>query len=438
MIDCPYHSGGACELVQLITGHRFPVTQAACAACTSQWRNSTPPSVQYPTMVVTNLCRSAIRRQANKSPSGTTKPVISSASLSEGVGTRFRQLSTERMTCQHCPACDTVLARMNQLGPKGCREKLIELVSGMVPRAIKCGLIDATWREKFQAVKDAWTAGGIAAAIESVVLQAIEETEAAERQVPFAPQAASRRNLAMFLLPVAGNGVWQWHVQQIARRWKLFNGQKVLTLAQISTPTSLPRRPEDRVFQTDNLDIVLGEFRRNGMEWDAVVTIENDVETREGAGFLQLLREVQSTDPAEATFFCHGKAACWSRDHIGVEWADAMYTLCLDHLPTIQQALRTHSMTGAFKRYDAFRLPGNHCWHYSGSFYWMRHDQIFSGDWNQIEPHFASVESWPGLMIPSIQGHCLLLDNAHDMYELPWWEQTVRPALAAWRAERGV
>lgn len=428
-MSCVHLVNGTCGVVNEAAGKVVTrpgrSQELACKRCMGAGVNGYT-SDGKPTQILMDLCRSygGVPGELLERP--------------EGVGDILKRKIAERFDCPSCPACDRTLASMNAFGPEGCRKRLVEIVAGMVPRAIKCGLRDMTWAERWKAVKAAWSAGGIAAAIESVVIDAIEEAEAAERRVPFVESAGSVRNLAMHVLPIAGNGVWQWHVAQIAKRANLFNGQKVLGVSEIRTPTTLSMRPDGVTFQTEPVASVVNLFREHGIEFDAVVVAENNELLREGELLPAMLAELESTDERDATFVCHAKNAARSLDHIGIEWAEAMYTLNLDHWPTTQAALRQHAMAGAFKRYGAFAFEGNHRWHYSGSYCWFRHDQVFNRDWRTLDQHFASVESWPGRLFLAKQTACLLLDNADDMYELPHWENTVRPALQEWKSARGL
>lgn len=205
--DCPHRTGNQCALVAAISGRRFGVTDATCAACRPQWRNDEPPTEKRPTQTVRNLCAAAERR-------GST--LLNAAAVDyhgERVGDRFARLSAERMDCQACPACEKTRDLMNAWGPAGCRERLAEIVTGIVPRALKCAVKDASWRQVYSAIKDAWSAGGITAAVERLVLQAIEETEAAGPPRPFDPRitvgvTAFNRpaKLRQFL-----RSLWHWH-----------------------------------------------------------------------------------------------------------------------------------------------------------------------------------------------------------------------------------
>jgi hypothetical protein len=102
-----------------------------------------------------------------------------------------------------------------------------------------------------------------------------------------------------------------------------------------------------------------------------------------------------------------------------------MYEMCLDDIPLVQMQLTSRLFTGAFRRFNAFTEPGNHIWHYSGTFYWFRLHDIAKRDWRGVDQFFAGTESWPGRMAARHEGACLFGDNCRDLYDAEYWKQTM-------------
>lgn len=229
-----------------------------------------------------------------------------------------------------------------------------------------------------------------------------------------------RRNVIFHIWPVKGNGIWQTQVAELLKRAELFNGRRIVTVAVDN--------------KTDSADAVAAALA--GAGFDGVV-IKNNPELREGAGWLQMLDLVKSDDPNELTFCCHAKGvtrvAGVPESEMVPEWTAALWETGLDNMPAIYNALASHTFAGSCKRYNDFKTPGNHCWHYSGGFYWLRHSRLFARDWRRIDAKWYGSESWPGLIVPEHEGACVFLDRAANLYQREYWESTVNAALAKWR-----
>jgi hypothetical protein len=231
------------------------------------------------------------------------------------------------------------------------------------------------------------------------------------------------RNLMMHLWPVSGYGAWQWNCDQLLKRASLFNGRRIISIAT---------GPD-----TDSADAVKEYLKDFTNEF---YVFKNNNRLREVVTHQHMLGKLQSTNPGEVTFSCHGKCVRHkiSTNNSGstvFRWTQAMYETCLDNWQAVENALKTHAMAGSFKRYGLFRLPGNHAWHYSGTFYWFRHDEVFTRNWRTTDRRFFGTESWPGRLFSPDQAACLFMDNAGDLYRLEYFNSVVEPALQKWRQE---
>lgn len=181
------------------------------------------------------------------------------------------------------------------------------------------------------------------------------------------------RNLIMHILPVASNDNWKWNLDQIAARQNLFNGKRVLAIAVES------RGPvQGKVLTTVSADEVVEYCNTIGLEWTQIEAFENNARLREVHTFRWLLDQVQSSNREEITFACHAKGTTHANTSIARTWAERQYHVCLDDWQTIWRTMERYSMAGAFRKFGEFTTPGNHRWHYSGTFYWFRHDDVFA------------------------------------------------------------
>lgn len=247
---------------------------------------------------------------------------------------------------------------------------------------------------------------------------------------PVRPLQSPTCNLMMHVLPVAANDLWKWNLDQVARRQHLFNGKRVLA---ISSETKI--KAGDRAIKTVSSDDVLKYSEQVGLHWTSHKVFQNNVTLREVVTFPWLLGEVCSSDPNEVTFSCHAKGVTHSPESIVVKWAEKQYHVCLDDWETVRTALERYSMVGSFRRFGSFDTPGNNRWHYSGTNYWFRHDDVFSRNWRIIDQKFFGTESWPGRMFLPEECACLFADDAGDAYKEAYWK-TLEREIEVWEGAR--
>lgn len=237
-------------------------------------------------------------------------------------------------------------------------------------------------------------------------------------------------NLIMHVLPVASNDVWKWNLQQVADRAELFNGKRVLAIAEESTTQFKGKSvgtvsPEEAIKFSDSI----------GLNWTHTKVFNNDVNLREVVSFPWLLETVNSLDPNEVTFSCHAKGVTHSADSVTVRWAERQYRACLDDWQTVLRTMERYSMAGAFRKFGQFTTPGNNKWHFSGTNYWFRHDDVFSRDWRTLDQKFFGTESWPGRMFLPEECACLFADDAADVYKESYWV-SIKREIEVWEGAR--
>jgi hypothetical protein len=95
-------------------------------------------------------------------------------------------------------------------------------------------------------------------------------------------------------------------------------------------------------------------------------------------------------------------------------------------------------MTGSFRLTGRVPNHGNlGQWHYSGSFFWLRHARVFKRNHVCVPRIYGGVEAWPGILFDVSETGCLFLDDL-NLKQLPYleefWESTAFPALERWQA----
>jgi hypothetical protein len=234
--------------------------------------------------------------------------------------------------------------------------------------------------------------------------------------------SASRRNLIYHVWPRCGSN-WRWNIEQLLGRIELFNGKRIVGIV------------EDE--RTDSAAKVMDLLAGHGCEF----LVRANAPAAEAVTFPEMLERVASTAADEVTFYGHAKGArhgppCPPNVQ---RWCEAMYAAALDDWPTVHAQLSHFAMTGSFRmvgRFATHRNAGD--WHYSGTFFWMRHTAVFSRGWREVAPSYYGVEAWPGRLFGKEETGCLLFDDLGPPlpYVDAFWSRRGRLALREWHASR--
>lgn len=193
-----------------------------------------------------------------------------------------------------------------------------------------------------------------------------------------------RRNLIYSVYPVRGSHAWRWNVAQMRRYLAHFDGKKIVTVTQDGA-------------KTDPAEEVAAAFGASDIE---VVETANDPVLQQTKAFIPSLEKVRSMSKDEATFYAFAKGVTHGPDHLinVTAWTWAQYFLNLACLDLVDRLLSRWGAVGAFKHYAA--NPATK-WHYSGAFFWFRHDALFSRpSWREFQPDRWGVEYYLGRHIP--------------------------------------
>lgn len=198
--------------------------------------------------------------------------------------------------------------------------------------------------------------------------------------VPTSPPKERRietLNLIYHIWPVASNNRWKWNVEQLLKRIDIFNGKKVVAIAE--GPHTSP------------VDEVKEAFKGHDVEF---IVKPNSKELREANTFLELLDAVKTDDPTEATFYAHCKGVSRPMNGAEIPWAELMYTL-LDDPERVKRSLAKKGMLGISFEFDT---P----WIFPGTFWWFHNASLFAKpNWRTLENPVTnegvgwSVEAFP-------------------------------------------
>jgi hypothetical protein len=236
---------------------------------------------------------------------------------------------------------------------------------------------------------------------------------------------APRRHLLFYVWPVKANGAWQWNCDRLLQHASLFNGRRIVAIAE-----SAEAQPATEVVE------YLSGFT------DEFVTVRNSRQLREVAAWLPMLERLEPfAGEQDVTFTCHAKGVRHrirpdNKGSTVFRWAEAMYETCLADWPAVRAALETHGTAGSFRRFQ--KLGGWGPWHYSGTFFWFRNRDVFARNWRYVPRRFYGTEAWPGLMFRPEESACLACDQVKDLYKLEYWMREIEPELQAWRAARNL
>ena len=237
----------------------------------------------------------------------------------------------------------------------------------------------------------------------------------------FGPFVSEIRHLTYFVYARTEES-WHWNLEQLAKRWWLFNGKKILGIAHDEETAT----PETVIAFAESL----------GMTFTHHVIKKNVPNLREVVAFpdmLRILNPPAATD-REVVFSAHAKGQKYDDPKHTRDWCDLMYQSCLDDWPAVYNALRTALFAGSFREYGLLGKRRN--WAYSGSFYWWRLAELGKRNWREVDPWFAGTESWPGKMCEARETACLFLNDSRRLYDPHYWTSTVWPEWAKYLEQR--
>jgi hypothetical protein len=187
-----------------------------------------------------------------------------------------------------------------------------------------------------------------------------------------------KRNLIFYMYPVKGSN-WRWHVERLLEYQHAWNGRRIVTVALGDA--------------TESRDVVAEALK----QFDAEISFErNSGKLGETKFFVEALGMLRSENQGEATFYAHAKGVTRTPKEVKriSGWLKALYVLNLESIPAVERALDWHCAAGAF-RHALQHAGSSRC--FAGTFFWLKHSDLFSRDWRKINLSFYGVESYPGM-----------------------------------------
>jgi len=196
------------------------------------------------------------------------------------------------------------------------------------------------------------------------------------------------RNLLYFICPIAESEYdWKNNIDVLKEYLKVFNGRKIILVAQ-----------------GEGIADVLEVKQRFGEGDFEFLTVKNSVSLGETHAFKHSLGFLKSEDPNEATFYAHAKGVSpkYRNRHQMLDnirtWRCCMYHFNLHSVKDVEAKLQQYAAYGCFKAEVSFTSLDN--WHYAGTFFWFRHDRIFTlPNWDNLLMKRHGVEVFLGRLI---------------------------------------
>ena len=228
------------------------------------------------------------------------------------------------------------------------------------------------------------------------------------------------KHLFYQICPLDLSDQWRFNIECLLPFLSVFNGRILLTI------------------KTGDLMAPVEEVQAYFKHLDRVeyLLMPNDAALGEAVSFMEGLSNFQSENPKEWTFYAHTKGVSpkyLPEDFVSINhWVRRLYQKNLMSMDVMDRYAERYSFFGSFKRYGMFdNVPVN--WHYSGSFYWFRHDVCF-GALASIDcpDNYYLSEMLPGLVVPESEAYCFFDDGAQDVYRYGEhdWSQLEYPS--AW------
>lgn len=208
------------------------------------------------------------------------------------------------------------------------------------------------------------------------------------------------RNLIYHVTPM---GNWLWNVNLLKNYINVFNGRKIAAVVQ----------------GKGLLDI---SFVKKQLPDFEIIPVENSLFLRETVTLKPLLQKLSTSNgKQDITLYGHTKGVTHFDNKAVTLWTENCYKLNLEKPDLIESWLKDYPAVGAFKRYGKFpHFPKDSFWHYSGTFYWFRNEDLFKRKWQKIVLTRYGAEAYPSLMFKSSEAKCIYYDDVKDLYNLKY------------------
>ncbi len=218
------------------------------------------------------------------------------------------------------------------------------------------------------------------------------------------------RNLLYNCCPIAQSKEWRLNIETLNKYENTFNGRRLVILR---TGPKMASAEEVRTAFTFDVEFI---------------ELPNDPAEGERSGLLDVLGLLTSLRSDEITFYAHTKGVSytneryWFFDAVGDHqlipiryWRNVMYEQCLSDPARIDTVMETHATCGCFRR----QFSPQH-WAFYGTFYWLRHDRLFSQDWRSKLParNAGTTETYPSALFTKADSYCLYEHDKDTQFSL--------------------
>lgn len=215
-------------------------------------------------------------------------------------------------------------------------------------------------------------------------------------------------HMAYHVCPI---GNWVWNLETLSQYVGKFTGHKVVGLATI--PGMKISKVENVIYKHLGDDVVIKKYKNNPI-------------LRESMTFPHIMRylEVKANQKSSCIWYGHTKGITHIKKFAKVtqKWAELCYLHTLGD-KAFEESVKVleegYAMSGPFKRYGKQHNfpPQLYHWHYSGTFFFVRPDALFSRERQVIiRPHRYAIEALPGEICKSELGYCTFGDGIGDLY----------------------
>lgn len=322
------------------------------------------------------------------------------------VGTRLHEIIERDAGRIECGECRDEITRLNLMSRSEIQYEKESIAQGIVERG------------KRKAPKF-WQRWGASLLPSVAMMQAVAWID----EVTGYPWKSDVRHLTFHLWPTVKHDAWQWNLQQLAKRWRLFNGIKIIAIATDSS--------------TVTNTAVIDYSASLGIQWDHVIVQPNNARIREVATWVPMLQLLspETAKPNEVVFACHSKGVRHEtrEDHIKA-WAEVMYQSCLDYWPLAEELLKSKVAAGSFRKFGGFKTKCQN-FHYSGTFFWWRLAELGKRNWRKVEQTYWGTENWLSCHADPVECGVLFHDKCVSLYEYSYWKEVVWPAWEIWKRD---
>lgn len=249
---------------------------------------------------------------------------------------------------------------------------------------------------------------------------------------PAKPLVNPVRNLIYHLLPTTLHDGWKRNLDELAKRWSVFNGRKYLSV--VTTDGGINNTRNGAALKTvPSLD-VMAYCEHLGITWTEVRQVTNNGKLGEVVSLPWLLDAVMNDNQNEVTFYGHSKGTSRPQGATLDHWRDSMYHYCLDDMASVDRALERFSCAASLLRNDP--MSANK-WHPSGTFFWFRNADLFAKDWRAIQQSYHGAEAYIGDHFQRHEVAALAHSNMGNLYVHAEWDRHNR-ASEVWDAARAI